>query len=61
MIYYSDQDDPVHALADTGFPTGFPIGGFSIDEVGPEGNNGFTWTPGGNVYNGISDVPDRPR
>jgi hypothetical protein len=27
-------------------------------EVGPEGANGFTWTPSPNTYNGISDTPE---
>jgi len=68
MIYYSDQagepDD--NALADSGFPTNLGSGLVtSIFEVGPEGNNGFDYLPGGvpypqnNEYVGISDsVPE---
>jgi hypothetical protein len=69
MIYYSDQtgapDD--NALADTGFPANLGTGlATSILEVGPEGNNGFDYLPGGvhypanNEYIGISDstVPE---
>jgi hypothetical protein len=69
MIYYSDlsgePDD--NALADTGFPLNLGSGlATSITEVGPEGNNGFDYLPGGvpyplnNEYVGISDstVPE---
>jgi hypothetical protein len=62
MIYYSDvipgeSDD--NALADTGFPaTLVPNDSGGIQEVGSEGANGFDWFPGGNVYHGISDVPE---
>ena len=61
MIYLSDQPEPgeVTALADTAFGN-FGILGFNgtIFEVGPEGHNGFDWFPGGNIYHGISDVPE---
>jgi len=60
MIYYSDNGGgtDIDAPADTGFP---PIGGTKLFEIGPEGNNGFTYNAsggfasGGNTYNGISD------
>jgi hypothetical protein len=62
MIYFSDNDpaDFTGALADTGFPANFGALGFSgrVDEVGPESANGFDWFPGGNIYHGISDVPE---
>jgi len=58
MYYYSDlETSPNHDLADTGLPTliGTPA---TVNEVGPEGANGFTWTPSPNTYNGISDTPE---
>jgi hypothetical protein len=69
MIYYSDIElgEPNTDLADTGFPTNLGTGlVVSINEVGPEGNNGFDYRPGGvpypqnNEYFGISDraVPE---
>ena len=69
MIYYSDLAlGSEHSdLADTGFPTNLGTGlAVSIAEVGPEGNNGFDYQPGGvpypknNEYFGISDstVPE---
>jgi len=71
VIFYSDVSttDPADSPADTGFPhNSLPI--LSITEVGPEGNNGATYTPatvgdpGFNLtgvavtYNIISDVPE---
>ena len=47
MIVYSDfsASDPADAPADTGLPASF-LGNFYITpEIGPEGNNGGTWTP----------------
>jgi hypothetical protein len=68
MIYYSDTDlGDDNALADTGFPVNLGTGLVtSITEVGPEGNNGFDYRPGGvpypqnNEYFGRSDstVPE---
>jgi hypothetical protein len=64
LIFYSDSEPGAtpHDLADTGIPaTLMPNDGGGILEVGPEGENGFQWAPGGlldNVYNGISDVPE---
>jgi len=57
LIYYSDPDEGegVRDLADTGFPTNFDPG-FNVNEVGPEGNDGFEFgSP--NHYVGISDAP----
>ena len=65
MIFYSDLPEPGDLNpppADTGFPdnlgTGTQVTGPT--EVGPEGNNGFTYIPGApypanNEYHGISD------
>jgi len=58
MYYYSDLEASGNQdLADTGLPPliGTPA---SVLEVGPEGANGFTWTPSPNTYNGISDTPE---
>jgi hypothetical protein len=46
LVFYSDNLDGTDSLADTGFPTGFYANTFSAIEVGPEGNNGFSYTPG---------------
>jgi hypothetical protein len=47
MIVYSDfsSSDPPDAPADTGLPTTFIGNPFVTPEIGPEGNNGGTWTP----------------
>ena len=45
LVFYSDSADGVDALADTGFPTAFYTNTVTFVEVGPEGNNGFTYTP----------------
>ena len=71
MIYYSDfvpGDPDDNALADVGIPhkLGHRNSVVNIAEVGPEGNNGFDYQPGGvpypenNEYFGISDstVPE---
>jgi len=65
MLYESLIDESTGAdnLADV---ASFPITStFVANEIGPEGNNGFTWIPdpnntAGAVYNGISDgvVPE---
>jgi hypothetical protein len=67
MIFYSDFEAGVPTvLADTGIPANINTGNFvacptapicANGEVGPEGNNRFTYLPGGNTYNGISEVP----
>lgn len=45
LVFYSDNSDGVDALADIGFPTALYTNVFSLLEVGPEGNNGLTYTP----------------
>ena len=62
LIFYSDYDpnEPPEpgVLADTGFPLNFGgvnQNGGPLTEVGPEGNNGVDWFPGGNVYHAVSD------
>ena len=47
LIFYSDQDDPVLSLADTGLPTTLLSNVTLISEVGPEGDNGATYSPSG--------------
>jgi len=62
LIVYSDLPEPGEKgdLADVGIPTQlFPNDGGGIVEVGPEGNNGVTYSPGGpfdNIYVFRSDV-----
>ncbi len=58
MIYLSETGDA--DKADTGFGNFGLVTGFNgtVPEVGPENNNGFDWFPGGNIYHGISDVPE---
>jgi hypothetical protein len=43
LVFYSDQ--PQDALADIGFPTALNTNTASFVEVGPEGANGFSYTP----------------
>jgi hypothetical protein len=45
LVFYSDKDDTPLALADTGFPTALYTNTLTVTEVGPEGDNGFTYTP----------------
>lgn len=45
LVFYSDVDDGADALADMPFPSAFYTNTFSAFEVGPEGSNGFTYTP----------------
>ncbi len=45
LVFYSDNAEGSDALADTGFPTASYTNVFSALEVGPEGNNGFSYTP----------------
>jgi hypothetical protein len=50
MIVYSDLPEPgtVGGLADVGIPTNLtPRDGGGFLEIGPEGNNGATYSPGG--------------
>lgn len=44
-VFYSDSLDGVTDLADTGFPTALYANNHSAIEVGPEGTNGFSYTP----------------
>lgn len=44
LVFYSDNSDGGD-LADTGFPTALYTNVFTVVEVGPEGDNGFTYTP----------------
>jgi len=61
MIVYSDLPEPgtVGGPADVGIPTQlFPRDGGGLVEIGPEGNNGVTYSPGGpfdNIYHFVSD------
>jgi hypothetical protein len=45
LVFYSDNADTPLDVGDTGFPTGFYTNNIVFAEVGPEGNNGFTYTP----------------
>jgi hypothetical protein len=72
LVFYSDNADTPHDLGDTGFPTTLYSNALAVMEVGPEGNNGFSYTPtagqpgfvagaGGPVTYVInSDVPTSP-
>src|ERR1700736_1783731 len=44
-VFYSDVFDAPTDLADTGFPTAFYTNILRVIETGPEGANGFTYTP----------------
>jgi hypothetical protein len=44
LVFYSDSNG-VDALADTGSPTGLYANNLNALEAGPEGSNGFTYTP----------------
>jgi hypothetical protein len=71
LVFYSDNFDGGGLdLADTGFPHAYYANTFFATEVGPEGNNGFSYTPGPGqpgfitgaagpvTYIIISDVPE---
>jgi hypothetical protein len=46
LVFYSDNlDGPPLDLADTGFPTALYPNNVTFPEAGPEGNNGFVYTP----------------
>jgi len=71
LVFYSERgDEPIPDLADTGFPTAQYTNVLSVLEVGPEGNNGFLYTPTANqpgfvpgfgvTYNIKSDVVPEP-
>jgi hypothetical protein len=42
LVFYSDKSDGSDSLADIGFPKAFYTNALTVNEVGPEGNNGFT-------------------
>lgn len=60
MRYYSDRElsEPLD-LADTGLPSDF-VSAITVNEVGPEGDNGFTYGSGNpatnDIYIGVSDA-----
>ena len=68
VLFYSDNADGADALADIGFPLAVYGNVLFLQEIGPEGNNGATYTPtagqpgfvaGYNVtYDIISEVPE---
>jgi hypothetical protein len=70
LLFYSDVSavDPADALADVGLPSEFSPVQLTIQELGPEGNNGAVYTPGPGQpgfdpaflpsYNIVSDVPE---
>jgi hypothetical protein len=70
LVFYSDLEAGADALADTGFPTARYTNIVTLIEVGPEGNNGVTYTPTANqpgfvagfgvTYNIQSDVTTVP-
>jgi hypothetical protein len=45
MVFYSDNVDGKDSLADIGFPTALYANTATVVEVGPEGVNGFSYTP----------------
>lgn len=45
VVFYSDNLDGGVDLADTGFPTALYLNNLAVIETGPEGLNGFTYTP----------------
>jgi hypothetical protein len=45
LVFYSDNTDGKDSLADIGFPSALYTNNFTAFEVGPEGNNGFSYTP----------------
>lgn len=45
LVFYSDLSDGADALADIGFPNALYTNVLTRTEVGPEGANGFTYTP----------------
>jgi hypothetical protein len=67
IVFYSDTIDGADSLADTGFPNALYTNTMTVVEVGPEGNNGFVYTPTdgqpgfvagfSTTYNILSDSP----
>jgi hypothetical protein len=45
LVFYSDTSDGADSLADIGFPGSLYANNLTVFEVGPEVNNGFTYTP----------------
>jgi PEP-CTERM motif len=63
MIFYSEFENGelAPAMADTGFPANLGTGNKLITvELGTEQSNGWAYTPGGNIYNGVSDFVPEP-
>jgi hypothetical protein len=70
VVFYSDNLDGGGDLADTGFPSTLYTNVVTVTEVGPEGNNGFLYTPTANqpgfvtgfsvTYDLISDSAPEP-
>jgi hypothetical protein len=70
LVFYSDIGEGADSLADKGFPTSMYTNVLTVTEVGPEGNNGFLYTPTANqpgfvpgfgvTYNIISDQTQVP-
>jgi len=45
LVFYSDNFDGIDSRADIGLPTGRYTNTVSLMEIGPEGDNGLTYTP----------------
>jgi len=45
LVFYSDNLDGIDSRADIGLPTGRYTNTVSLMEIGPEGDNGLTYTP----------------
>jgi hypothetical protein len=63
MIFYSEVEtgEVTPAMADTGFADNLGTGNKLITaELGTEQSNSWTYTPGGNIYNGVSDFVPEP-
>jgi hypothetical protein len=45
LVFYSDNLDGLASLGDTGLPSSTYTNLLTFTEVGPEGNNGFIYTP----------------
>jgi hypothetical protein len=56
VFVYSDTDLP-RDMADIGFPTAFLTNTLTVQEVGPEGNNGITYVPTAGQPGFVSGVP----
>lgn len=70
IFFYSDNGDGADALADIGLPRNISENAVQLAEVGPEGNNGASYTPTANqpgfspffniTYHFISDASGVP-